>query len=198
MNGHKKRREDKKLAILNTSFELFTQYGFDRVTIAEIAEKAHVSKVSIYNFFESKENLRRILIKDILDKGLMDITTVLKKKSNIRERMNEFIKYRVEYVKSTNFQLLFDGGQSDPEIKKSITEYTTAYRQVLMDFIEEGQKTKAFSSDISRTAIAIFIDIFMSYYENPTQNKANLNLLQTDPVLSEELNMLFWDGFIRD
>ena len=198
MNGHKKRREDKKLAILNTSFELFTQYGFDRVTIAEIAEKAHVSKVSIYNFFESKENLRRILIKDILDKGLMDITTVLKKKSNIRERMNEFIKYRVEYVKSTNFQLLFDGGQSDPEIKKSITEHTAAYRQVLMDFIEEGQKTKAFSSDISRTAIAIFIDIFMSYYENPNQNKTNLNLLQTDPVLSEELNMLFWDGFIRD
>src|SRR5690606_40823795 len=36
---------------------LFQEYGVQKVTIAEIAKKAHVSQVTIYNYFESKDNL---------------------------------------------------------------------------------------------------------------------------------------------
>jgi AcrR family transcriptional regulator len=51
LDGFEKRRNDKKKAIMQTALELFDQYGFDKVTVTEIANKAHVSKVSIYNFF---------------------------------------------------------------------------------------------------------------------------------------------------
>ena len=77
MDGFEKRRNDKKKAIMQTALELFDQYGFDKVTVTEIAAKAHVSKVSIYNFFESKDNLRRIIIKDMLDESTEKIKTLI-------------------------------------------------------------------------------------------------------------------------
>ena len=57
MDGFEKRREQKKKDILKAALSLFQQYGVQKVTISEIAKKANVSQVTIYNYFESKDNL---------------------------------------------------------------------------------------------------------------------------------------------
>ncbi len=59
MNGFERRRELKKKSILQAAYDLFSARGIKDVGIAEIAQKAAVSQVSIYNFFDSKENLVR-------------------------------------------------------------------------------------------------------------------------------------------
>ncbi|MFC4338134.1 TetR/AcrR family transcriptional regulator [Salininema proteolyticum] len=54
-------RERKKLAtrhkILQAALELFEKRGFDDVSVAEIAEAAEVSKVTVFNYFSTKENI---------------------------------------------------------------------------------------------------------------------------------------------
>ncbi|WP_347177885.1 TetR/AcrR family transcriptional regulator [Sporosarcina thermotolerans] len=57
MNGFQLRREQKKLAILEAALSLFFEHGVKKISIAEIASKAKVSQVTIYNYFESKHNL---------------------------------------------------------------------------------------------------------------------------------------------
>src|SRR5690625_6343800 len=57
MDGFEKRREQKKNDIIKAALSLFQKYGVQKVTIDEIAKKAHVSQVTIYNYFESKDNL---------------------------------------------------------------------------------------------------------------------------------------------
>ena len=57
MNGFEKRRLKKKNSILIAALTLFKQYGYRKVTVAEIADKASVSQVSIYNYFKSIEYL---------------------------------------------------------------------------------------------------------------------------------------------
>lgn len=49
-------------SILQTAIELFSVWGIKAVSIAEIAQKANVSQVSIYNFFGSKDNLAKQVI----------------------------------------------------------------------------------------------------------------------------------------
>jgi AcrR family transcriptional regulator len=55
------RRERKKLAtrrhIAGTAAGLFLQRGFDDVSVAEIAEAADVSKVTVFNYFPSKADM---------------------------------------------------------------------------------------------------------------------------------------------
>ncbi|WP_394846367.1 TetR/AcrR family transcriptional regulator [Pendulispora brunnea] len=52
----RKKRETREL-ISAVATALFTQRGFDAVTIAEIAEVANVSKVTVFNYFPRKEDL---------------------------------------------------------------------------------------------------------------------------------------------
>ena len=64
MDGFTRRKERVKESIMNAALELFHAYGFKKVSINEIAAKANVSPVSIYNHFGSKQDL----IKDVLIK----------------------------------------------------------------------------------------------------------------------------------
>ena len=53
-NGFERRKERKKTDILQASLNLFIKYGTKKVAISEIAQKAQVSQVTIYNYFENK------------------------------------------------------------------------------------------------------------------------------------------------
>lgn len=54
-------RERKKIQtrrrLLSEATKLFTERGFDQVSVAEIAEAADVSKMTVFNYFDSKEHL---------------------------------------------------------------------------------------------------------------------------------------------
>jgi len=52
----RKKRETRQL-ISDVATALFIERGFDGVTIAEIAEVANVSKVTVFNYFPRKEDL---------------------------------------------------------------------------------------------------------------------------------------------
>ncbi|WP_093707775.1 TetR/AcrR family transcriptional regulator [Streptomyces sp. 2131.1] len=54
-------RERKKMEtrrrLLETATRLFSEHGFDQVSVAEIADAADVSKMTVFNYFDSKEDL---------------------------------------------------------------------------------------------------------------------------------------------
>ncbi|MGE7843268.1 TetR/AcrR family transcriptional regulator [Lysinibacillus sp. NPDC093712] len=49
--------KDKKLAIIQSSFELFLSQGYHATSIQDILNKSNVSKGTFYNYFESKSSL---------------------------------------------------------------------------------------------------------------------------------------------
>jgi AcrR family transcriptional regulator len=52
-----RRKQQVRQAISNAAMELFAAHGFDKVTIAQIAEAAEVSKMTVTNYFPRKEDL---------------------------------------------------------------------------------------------------------------------------------------------
>lgn len=195
MDGFEKRRNDKKKAIMQTALELFDQYGFDRVTVTEIAEKAHVSKVSIYNFFESKDNLRRIIIKDMLDDSVEKIKSLIAKEGNFIEKIEEYIQIRTWYYGKYTLRFFFEAVESDPELRQYLENFNAASKNLLMTFIEEGKDSGGGSPDASNDAIEIYIDMIQTYLMH---NKEIRDRLEHNPELAKEINMLFMDGLIRN
>jgi AcrR family transcriptional regulator len=48
---------DTRQRILDTALELFTEQGYDRTSLREIAEKLGVTKAALYYYFESKDDI---------------------------------------------------------------------------------------------------------------------------------------------
>jgi AcrR family transcriptional regulator len=195
MDGFEKRRNDKKKAIIKAAVDLFDRHGFDRVTVSEIAEQAHVSKVSVYNFFESKDNLRRTIIRGILDESLERYRALLEKEEAFMDKIGEYLRLRTWYYGQYSVEFLFDALKTDPEVQAMFEDYTIANKGLFMEFAGQGRAAGVFSSDVSDTAIELYIDIFQSYIMN---NKKIRDALEHNPKLAEELNMLFLDGLIRN
>jgi AcrR family transcriptional regulator len=52
-----RKKAQSRLAISNLATEMFIERGFDEVTVAEVAAAAGVSVATIFNYFETKEEL---------------------------------------------------------------------------------------------------------------------------------------------
>lgn len=71
-------RERKKLQtrrrLLAVAMKLFDERGFDAVSVAEIAEAAEVSKMTVFNYFGSKEDL----VFDPMEERIDDVARVVR------------------------------------------------------------------------------------------------------------------------
>lgn len=55
MNGFAKRTQTKKQAILEATTKILLEKGYSYLKIEDVAKKANVSQVTIYNYFGSKK-----------------------------------------------------------------------------------------------------------------------------------------------
>ena len=97
-----KRKENRKNTILAAARSLFFDRGFKAVTIDNIAEKAEVSKGSVYLCFESKEEIyAQILISDNI--ALYErIKNFSAKEATASELLLEFARIYVDYFLNDN------------------------------------------------------------------------------------------------
>lgn len=59
-------KESKRALVLQKALELFANKGFHATTTAEIAKASGIAKGSLFNYFESKEQLLRTIVFDTL------------------------------------------------------------------------------------------------------------------------------------
>ncbi|MGW2421170.1 TetR/AcrR family transcriptional regulator [Streptomyces sp. NPDC001709] len=57
MGLRERKKRDTKWRIYRTAMDLFAERGFDKVSVQEIADASEVSKMTVFNYFGSKEDL---------------------------------------------------------------------------------------------------------------------------------------------
>ena len=76
-------RTERRIAILEAALHVFAQEGYHSASISKVSKYAKISKGLLYNYFESKEELLKILIGSLID----DEIKILK------DRIEEALKY---------------------------------------------------------------------------------------------------------
>ena len=135
MDGFERRKTQKKDSIRRAALELFQTYGFQKVSINEIAQRAGVSQVTIYNHFGSKEGV----VRDVLKWHMLNIFERYKSEMEgelpFMEKLENIVFDKTQLASQFQGELLQTMMQDDPELrdfveelyKNNITYYKTYY-----------------------------------------------------------------------
>jgi AcrR family transcriptional regulator len=192
MNGFEKRKEQKKESIRRAALELFKTYGFQKVSIGEIAKRAGVSQVTIYNHFDSKEGL----VHDVIKWHMMEL---LERYLEIMSSDRPFME-KLEYIvfDKSRIAAQFDGElmqtmiQDQPEIMGFLEElYKTKINPAMMQFFNEGIQQGYISPKISTETILLYFEIIRHGFYDTTNVTEQVN---RKPELLKELIQLMTYG----
>lgn len=177
MNGFERRKEQKKETIRQAALDLFRLYGFEKVSISDIARKAKVSHVTIYNHFGSKDELIREVIKSLLLGLLEKYRAIIHGDKTFPEKLEIIFLDKSEIASQYQGELFQTAASSDPVILQFIESlWQKEFNQLTLDFIEEGKKMGYINEQLSHESILAYLEILRKgMRDNPVllASKAN-------------------------
>jgi AcrR family transcriptional regulator len=151
--------------ILDAALSLFSEYGFHSVTMQQVADKAEFSIGTLYNFFDSKEDLYKTLLGELTEKFHNAMISAIDSGSDEIEMLRNFATakaavfcenleiVRLYFQETSGAGLNFKVGLDD-EIKVRYTEFIKKLTKVFAD----GIKRKRFNNIADPYFLAICID----------------------------------------
>lgn len=190
VDGFQRRREQKENAILQAALTLFMDAGVQKVSIAEIAAKANVSQVTIYKYFESKENLTQLVLKFYVDQIWEEQKKQLNSDLPFLDKIKQITFSKSDYANQFNSQF-FQYFMNDYSNGKSYVEeiYTREAIPRMIALFDEGKEQGFIDQNMSNEAILVYMQMFKDYLQ---QKDVSLTVLP----MTEDLITLFFYGIV--
>jgi AcrR family transcriptional regulator len=194
MKAYERRIERNKKRILQATLELFQVHGIKKTTTNDIALKAGVSPATVYNHFDSKEDLVRTTIEYFLNSAMADFKDILTGNLSFMEKMERLLSYKSNMLGQYQGEFMQAIISEDPEIRQFVNSvYMTEIMPVMMDFYEEGKRQRYVNPELSTENIIRYILIVRS-------GMAAESILSEDPEhnrkMMQELMPLFLYGIM--
>ena len=149
------RKEREKLKhkeeILKVAISLFSSKGFHNVSMQEIAIESEFGVGTLYNFFESKEQLFAELMKTGIEKiGQLLIPILNSSQGGEKEKLSEFIRAHVNIIESNiEFIKLYISQygtttSANPKFKDISADFKTTVAAKLESVIKAGIQKQIF------------------------------------------------------
>ncbi|GAA0328088.1 TetR/AcrR family transcriptional regulator [Bacillus carboniphilus] len=192
MDGYKLRTEKKKEQIRKVAMDLFLTFGFEKVTLAEIAKKAHVSPVTIYNHFGTKDELVRDVVHTFLEREWESrLQTIKREDLSFPEKVEKLIIDTTE-ISGVNPSFLNKMIDNDPELALFIQDFFQDRMKYIIEFFEEGKQLGYVDPDITTDSIIMYLNIL----QNAAKDLQFFNDSQKNSKLGKDLSKLFFYGLL--
>lgn len=188
MNRRERKKEETRENIISCAIALFREKGLQQTSMEEIAEKADVSKGTLYNYFPQKESILvgyfQSYIADYAENFREDLAPLQGTEARLYKFLdfiNEILAHNVDlgiiYMKY-RLQTFFDSDPFDNP-QRSGLEY------FLVDIIAEGQKNKELRNDIPALVMARNFQFLIRSYLTAlicTKEPYNMDTLKTQLI----------------
>lgn len=139
---------DKKELIINTARELFTKYGYKKVSMDEIALEANVTKKTIYSYFTDKDTLFMYFINEELENVKNEIEKIEKKKISFVEKVSTSI-YNILLFRKNSILISNISKEAKNNIQQSIN-FLKVYDDSILNYIEDKINTEIALKNIKK------------------------------------------------
>jgi len=157
MSQYKERDKSKKrAAIISGAEDVFISMGYKQASMDKIAEKAGISKKTVYNHFQSKENLFEVIVDGLLEQRQNLKTIIYDSNKSLEEQLLLFAESEISLINSPKklklSRFLTLTLLNDLEFQRKIVSKYPPMYNTLINWLTEAKYDNRIKTD----------DIFMS------------------------------------
>ncbi|TCL55191.1 TetR family transcriptional regulator [Kineothrix alysoides] len=158
MSKYEIRTQKKKDAIIKASLELFRTKGYTNTSINEIAACAEVSAVSIYNYFQNKENLVKECASALLGEVQEMVSSLLYEEMSFKDRLLRAVTLCAEKPHELLAENFSQEALEDKVFVELLGREMSKIRlDVISVFIESGKSEGVINPSIATDTILHFL-----------------------------------------
>ncbi|NYT03539.1 MAG: TetR/AcrR family transcriptional regulator, partial [Candidatus Methanofastidiosa archaeon] len=204
-------REEAKSRIIRESVKYFSEKGYHKTKMAEIAESLGVSKGAIYQYFASKEKLFLEVIKYYVEYTQNELISFLNLKAPEDLSTDEFfdIMFNMGQSQSEGNLKLLDRlfppldfnlaiselTTSNPYMKEEMTEYYKDSIKLMADYFEDYKKRGIIKKNIDTFSLSMGITALQDGLMTSIQ--MGINISEIRKTWKEMTKMILKDALIE-
>ncbi|MBE0646931.1 MAG: TetR/AcrR family transcriptional regulator [Bacteroidales bacterium] len=147
--------ESKVKLIIPKVFKLYQRYGIKSVTMDDVAQHLGISKKTLYEFFEDKEDLVKQVYLWDYDRKLDFFLAIEKKKLNAVEELSEVYQMIKEMFRDYNPSVEYDVRKYYPALFSQFREIKRKRMfELSVKNLEKGKKEGLYRSDLNASILA--------------------------------------------
>jgi AcrR family transcriptional regulator len=201
-------KEHRRQEIISAAEKVFFKKGIDNATMDEVAEKAELSKATLYLYFSSKEEIYSAIFSKSQEKLFKTIKAATDKLTDTREKIGAFIstfisfqKKNPEYFEAFFYFLTRDIEHHDENCY--VDQRKNSGKEFLSDWaklVQKGKKEKLIREDLNEIPVAMILWMqligFLKIYPKLKKSLQDEFNVTEDQILSDYFELIF-NGMIR-
>ena len=147
-----------KERIIQSAIECFSKYGLDRTRMDDVAQKADLSKGTLYLYFKSKEDLFYVICENnlkVLKEQLSQIFATSKEDlvSNAEQFYENFHKVEKKESEKVFYEIIAESARN-PKLQKLLYTQRIKTFNVVREYLDRQMEKGFFKKDTDTEAIA--------------------------------------------
>lgn len=148
--------------IPGVAMQLFTENGIRSVRMDDVAHKMGISKRTIYELYEKKEDLLYAVVVKHFKMRMERMEMLIARCSNVMEILLEIYHMKVADFKKTN-PLFFSEMIRYPQLQEFLTEQNVKMREHSIEFYRRGVEEGYFRTDLNYDMAGLLFDAMGVY-----------------------------------
>lgn len=158
-------KEAKRTAIITAAATVFARQGFIRTRMADIAAEAEVGKGTLYEYFNSKDELFFAVFDELHQVTMNNLRSDIDLGGDAREMLKRLFATGARLVRQQveqqavvlDFWAVSRGQMLEQRFHESCTASYGVYRTLTAQILEQGKKNGELRSEVDADALAVMI-----------------------------------------
>lgn len=166
MNGFTRRTEEKMKTIEEATISLL-DLGLENIKIADIAAKAMVSQVSIYNYYGSKDKLIEAAFQRLMNSQIQWLEKLIETDITFKEKLEQLLAFKKKAISQLN---IYKYSSQNHQFIQFLTSLYDKSSPLFIRFIQMGKKSGDIKENLSDTTLMFYFDMIvqsLTHMESP-------------------------------
>ncbi|MGE5352660.1 MAG: TetR/AcrR family transcriptional regulator [Acidobacteriota bacterium] len=178
--------------IFSTAEELFQKFGFRRVSVEEICQKASVSKMTFYKYFPNKDELIKFMMETWFRESERIMHQVMEMEVPFNEKILMLLKLKEEYSQKLSMEFFSEYINPEGELALFVKDFYHKSVAVFIDFVRQAQE----KGEVRRDIKPEFLIAVLNQLLEMAKNKDLIKLYPSVTDFSLEINNFFYCGIL--